>query len=76
MFEPKLVILVAAIILAITLFVWVAGKVAERISRNTFKCEHCLRRCENRDKDVWFSDGICKTCGEYLIPLAARNKPN
>ena len=76
MFEPKIVILVALVVLASAFFVWVAGNVAERLNRDKFKCAHCRRRCENRDKDAWFQDGICKTCGEYLIPYAARNKSN
>ena len=72
--HPKLVVLTALIIMAASFFVWIAGQVIERLTHAKFKCEHCRRRCYNSERDVWFADGICKTCGEYLIPHKNRNE--
>jgi|GEM_PF-5913694 len=74
--EPKIIILMTLIVFAASFFVWVCGHVIDKLSRDKFKCAHCRRRVSNSEKDVFFTDGICKTCGEYLIPNAARNKSN
>lgn len=76
MFDPKVIALMVLIILAAAAFVWVAARVIERFTRDKFKCAHCRRRCDNRDRDTWFADGICKTCGEYLIPHENRQRRN
>jgi len=74
--EPKIIILAILLLLAAAIFIYVAGLVAAKFTRDRFKCSHCRRRVSNSEKDVFFSDGICKTCGEYLIPSASRDRRN
>lgn len=74
--NPKVVVMVVLIIIVVSAFVWFVGHIIERLTHAKFKCGHCRRRVYNDERDRWFADEICKTCGESLMPHKNRNEEN
>jgi len=75
--DPKVLILMAVIFAAIVIAVLAIMHIAERIKKpdsNSFKCVHCKGKYLAPDKDSHFGTNMCKTCGEFLIPISSREE--
>jgi len=73
--DPKVLILVVVICAAIIIAVLAIMHIIERIKQSDtgkFKCVHCKGKHPPSEKDNHFEMGICKTCGEFLIPTSSR----
>ena len=77
--DPKVLILAAIIFAAIVIAVLAIMHMAEKLKNSDsshFKCVHCKGKYPASDKDSHFGSAMCKTCGEYLIPQAKRDREN
>jgi len=70
--DPKVLILVAVIFAAVVILVFAISHVIDKFKEGSFRCAHCKRKCPLSEADQHFGEGVCKVCGEFLIPPNAR----